>query len=102
MLKLRLLGDNLLAQKREDKNKSEFVTAGDANDRGPVYTITHAAKDMMLFGVLDDDVVAGGDKPLVGTTIILKAGQYENIIVDGQIYVQLTSSDVLAVVESEA
>ena len=71
MVKIEMLGDNLLLVKQEPKRASEFETGGDEQPHAPLYMVHFAGPDAP---VKQDDVV------------ILKPGAYENNVIDGITY----------------
>lgn len=91
MTKITMQGDNYLVQKEEKVQASEFVNPGET--RGAIYVVKHAPEIPPKDGKTDYYAV--------DSAIVLKPGDYDNIEIDGDVYVPITPGDVLAVVESE-
>ena len=82
MAKIQLTGNYLLLQKKDIKQSEYEITGGDPTT--PIYEIKHGGPDVSL-----DD----------GDTVILRPGSYDNINIDGNIYVFAEGDDVAGKVD---
>lgn len=75
---IKMLGDNLLVLPIELEAPSEFAHAG--QNEGTVYEVAHAGPDSTFKH---------------GDLVILKPGPYDQLVVNGEIFIPVSDSEII-------
>jgi putative sterol carrier protein len=81
MTEIFMTGENMLVEKVEVKTKSEFINTADSSRSGVFYIVRKSGDD------------AKYDE---GETVMLKAGSYDQVIIDGTTYLHVENQHVIA------
>lgn len=81
--------DNLLVQKVEKENKSEFISVGDNDKKGAIYRVCYAGENIDNLQLEKDALV------------LLKPGTYPGVLFNNEMFTVIDEQDILAVVGGE-
>lgn len=83
MYQIEMVDENILVQKIESKNTSDFINTGDSDKRGAVYKVCFASGDA-------ESAYKAGD------LVMLHPGTYEGLYFENELYTVITEGDIIA------
>ena len=83
MYQIQMTDDNILVQKVEASNKTQFEIAGDHDKRGAIYKVCFSNHPVYTEGQL----------------VMLAPGSYDSLPFENEVYIAIEASDVIATVK---